>query len=145
MCSMLDIHAAWSARLCCGPSGSRRNWLVANEVGASKSTGTNSSEVMPGPYAADQTSCTRILRGGRWRACIPTAHGSPECGPSVVGAAGSCRAAEGAGGGDDAVTGPGAVQQLAPQMRWSRQAHLVATEERRRYVRLHGAIGMRDR
>src|SRR3954454_17807796 len=47
MCSMLDIQAAWSASLCCGPSGSSRNWPVTSEVGGTKSTGTNASEVMP--------------------------------------------------------------------------------------------------
>src|SRR5262249_26896235 len=46
MCSMLDAHAARSASLCCGPNGSRRNSLVASEVGGSKPTGTNSSEAM---------------------------------------------------------------------------------------------------
>src|SRR5829696_8301728 len=45
---MLDIQAAWSAGLCCGPSGSRWNWLVASEVGGSKPTGTNPSTVMTG-------------------------------------------------------------------------------------------------
>jgi hypothetical protein len=48
MCSMLDIQAAWSARLCCGPSGSRWNWLVASDVGGSKPTGTNPPAVMTG-------------------------------------------------------------------------------------------------
>src|SRR5262245_29866702 len=46
MCSILDVQAAWSARLCSGPSGSRRNCPVVSEVGGSKPTGTNSSEVM---------------------------------------------------------------------------------------------------
>ena len=48
MCSMLDVQAAWSARLCCGPRGWRWNWLVASEVGGSKPTGTNTSAVMTG-------------------------------------------------------------------------------------------------
>src|SRR3954452_21988513 len=46
MCSMLDVHAAWSARLCCGPSGSRRKLSVTSDVGGSKPAGTNSSAVM---------------------------------------------------------------------------------------------------
>jgi hypothetical protein len=51
MCSMLDVHAAWSALLCCGPSGSSRNRSVTRAVGGSKSTGTNASEPMAGRYS----------------------------------------------------------------------------------------------
>ena len=35
MCSMLDVHAAWSASLCCGPSGSSRKRSVTRDVGGS--------------------------------------------------------------------------------------------------------------
>jgi pimeloyl-ACP methyl ester carboxylesterase len=40
MWAMLDVHAAWSASLCCGPSGSKRNWSLARALGGSKPVGT---------------------------------------------------------------------------------------------------------
>src|SRR3954454_9025901 len=74
MCSMLDIQAAWSASLCCGPSGSRWNSWVANEVGGSNSTGTKSSEVMTRTVSGSpgmlHPSSVASARGGspRWKA-----------------------------------------------------------------------------
>src|SRR5690349_16516618 len=46
MCSMLDVHAAWSASLCCGPRGSSRKLSVTSDVGGSNSGGTNISAGM---------------------------------------------------------------------------------------------------
>jgi len=40
-CAMLDVHAAWSASLCRGPSGSSRKRSLTRPVGGSKSVGTN--------------------------------------------------------------------------------------------------------
>src|SRR4029079_9565892 len=72
MCSMLDIQAAWSAWLCCGPSGSRWNWSVVSEVGGSKPTGTNSCAVMSGTVVEWQVlahstsfSNSRFMQGPR--------------------------------------------------------------------------------
>lgn len=61
MCSMLDIHAAWSATLCCGPSGSRRNRLVTSDVGGSNPSGTNASEATAGVYRDTEATHTHHL------------------------------------------------------------------------------------
>src|SRR5512144_2259535 len=61
MCSMLDIQAAWSAWLCWGPSGSRRNWPVVSDVGGVKPTGTNTSAVMIATVLDGLGRCTRVL------------------------------------------------------------------------------------
>src|SRR4051794_1607995 len=43
---MLDVHAAWSATLCCGPSGTKRISPKAASVGTEKSAGTKSVDGM---------------------------------------------------------------------------------------------------
>jgi hypothetical protein len=63
---MLDDQAAWSASLCCGPRGSRRNRSVTSETGGWTPTGTNRSAVMAGtvPGVAVDVS-SRPCLGGR--------------------------------------------------------------------------------
>src|SRR4051794_32378754 len=60
-CSMLEVQAAWSASLCCGPSGSRRSSSVTSEVGATKSAGTKSSVLMAGTVPGEITTCTPVV------------------------------------------------------------------------------------
>src|SRR5687767_1416596 len=71
---MLDVQAAWSASLCCGPSGSSRNSSVTSEVGGSKSARTKSSEVMTGTvlrsvdlddHLAERTPLADLRESGR--------------------------------------------------------------------------------
>lgn len=50
MCSMLEVHAARSASLWLGPSGSRRKSAVTSDVGGSKPSGTNGCVDIPGDY-----------------------------------------------------------------------------------------------
>src|SRR5690606_37252081 len=60
MCSMLDIHAAWSASLCCGPNGSRRNGSVTRYVGGLKPGGTKVFEAMARTLAGRLALCIRL-------------------------------------------------------------------------------------
>lgn len=61
MCSMLPLHAAWSAALCSGPSGTSRKPGPTSSRGTAKSGGTNGRSV---------TSVSVRGRGRRWLATI---------------------------------------------------------------------------
>src|SRR5690606_38171566 len=80
MCSMLDVHAARSASLCCGPSGSSRNRSVVNEVGGMKIGGTKSSGA--GVSTMSPPSVT-ITRAGIPRQAAAPSSVRPMPGPSA--------------------------------------------------------------
>src|SRR4051812_11548416 len=49
MCSMLLVHAPWSATLCSGPSGTRRNAGAVSPSGTAKPAGTKATRVTLAP------------------------------------------------------------------------------------------------